>query len=320
MLGITARKTAVLSLRRCYSQKPDASSKGITSFLDRMDALYANQSKEKPVATKKVDFKMKRAPRNAAAPREKPQPQSQKQQQQKRQPSFQVKSTGTAPKHAQKPVRAPKPTISLNDDVMDLVSSAPQEKLDIHIQPSKKTTQRAQAVRGRPQQRRAVAANKRTAGGPHRRTVGSNKQKRPARNKRAGSVEEAVEETGTISAETALESLRRRIRNPTSQYVELDGLTPSRLIHDINPLAVTPTGRLISAVQQAAVRQDNADQIINHALKGSSTDVTIKPSSNNISAISAANALNAQSTIPHSVKMTIAEIAAGKASISSLKK
>lgn len=314
MLGVTARKTAVSTLRRCYSQKPDASSKGITSFLDRMDALYANQSKEKPLATKKVDFKMKRSPRNASASRQKPQ--KQPQQQQQRQPSFQVKSTGAAAKHTQRPVRAPKPTISLNDDVMDLVSSSSQEKLDIHIQPSKKIPQRAQTPRGRPMQRRATGPNKRTSGGPQRRAAGPNKQRRPARAKRA-TAEEVVEETGSISAETALDSLRRSIRNPTSQYVQLDGLSPSRLIHDINPLAVTPTGRLATAVQQAAVGQDNVDQIINHALKGSSADVTIKPSSNNISAV---NTLNAQSTIPHSVKMTIAEIAAGKASISALKK
>ncbi|KAA8914013.1 hypothetical protein TRICI_003054 [Trichomonascus ciferrii] len=319
MLGNTARRTAGLSLRRCYSQKPDASSKGITSFLDRMDALYANQSKEKPVATKKVDFKMKRAPQNAAAQRQRPQRQPQKQQQQQRrqQPSFQVKAQGTTQKHAQKPVRAPKPTISLNDDVMDLVSSAPQEKLDIHIQPARKSSpQRAQAARGRPQQRRAVAPNKRTSAGPQRRTGGSKQQRRPKKS----SVEETVEETGSISAETALESLRRRIANPTSQYVELDPLRPSHMVHETNPLAATPATRLVSAVQQTVAHQDNVEQIINHALKGSSTDITITPGANNISAISAANTLNAQNTIPHSVKMTIAEIAAGKASISSLKK
>lgn len=341
-MSLLRRQTQVL-FKRCYSAQANASPsggnpKGISSFLDRMDALYANQSKQKPVSTQNVDFKMKRSKPHS-------------QQKQKKQggskstnnsnttttttttttvKARKSNTTNNTKQHNPRPIRAPKPTVSLNDDVMDLMSSTPsqgKEKLDIHIQPSKRPVSRATT-----QFHSGGGNNARSKSVPKRSSNANSQQqkKRPlgrkipaARNKKnfKNRAEESTQPIGTITAEMALESIHRSIISgkPSSKFVQLHPLTSSSLVSEINPLATSAGNRLVGAIQEVSANSKDVHNVVNHIIKGTIDDVTIKADSDNMSAVSAANTLNAQSTIPHSVKLSISNIAAGKASVASLK-
>lgn len=341
---------------RAYSTAPGKKGPDMSSFLQRVNALYGKKG-EKDLRKSVADFKPlpDMTVRKGGQDGQNSQRNSQKGQGQRgRGPRTSAaagsgsgagagagaglkKNSRFSPENRPPPSQRKKTvgasTAAIDDHLYESVmtQTSANETLDLHVDRSNRYGAAAQRSfqrrgstprvgRGAGNQNRGGQNRGQNRSGPR---AGFNRSGKPgaknaknARRKKTARDAAPQGAGGSISSEEALQSLQRQLAS--SQFAQVEQLAPHTLVSTMSPLAATSEGRMWTAVQQRLLRgrRTRSKVRVSQLVQGAYEANTL-PSD---SSTSVTNALNASSTLPLSAKVTIANVAAGRAPIASLRK